>query len=278
VIFAGIDGGQSGTSAVIGDERNVIARGNAGPADEVGQDASSTRLRDALEGALHDALRNAGMPGDTRFDAIVAGISGYEGHLTGEAPRFNAQRVQLLHDAPVAHAGAFAGESGVVVIAGTGSVGYARTRDGRARRTGGWGYLFGDEGSAFWIVRTYFTRAIAGEEDAERITHAFGVADLRELAQAIYAGTIGRDRFAAFASIALESGAIADAAARALARLARASAIELPCAIAFTGGLMRNAVFKARVRDAARALLPDCTLAEPLADPAEGALILARRA
>lgn len=277
-LFAGIDGGQSGTSAVIGDADSVLARGVAGPADELGAGASSTRLRDALENALADALRTAGLPRDTRFDAIVAGISGYEGTLAGEPPQLHAERVVLMHDAPIAHAGAFAGEDGVVVIAGTGSVGYARTRDGRTRTTGGWGYLFGDEGSAFWIARMYVERAIAGDEDDARVLQYFGVANMRELVRAFYAGAITRDRFAAFAHEALESPAIAGSAARSLAALARASVIEEPCAVAFTGGLMRNAAFKTRVYEAARAVLPRCMVAEPLADPAEGALMLARRA
>jgi N-acetylglucosamine kinase-like BadF-type ATPase len=276
-LFAGIDGGQSGTTAAIGDAQRVLARGHAGPADEVGADASSTRLRDALEGALAGALRDAGLPLETRFDALVAGISGYDGRIFGQRPRLPSEHVTLMHDAPVAHAGAFNGQAGVVVIAGTGSVGYARARDGRTRTAGGWGYLFGDEGSAFWIARTYVARAIAGDEDAAPLLRFFGVASLEELTHAVYAGAMTRHRFAAFASEALTSEPVAASAARELAQLARASAIEMPCTIAFAGGLMRNAPFKARVHDATRALLPGCALAEPLADAAEGALILARR-
>ena len=47
--FAGIDGGQSSTVAIVGDERGkILGRATAGPADEVGASAGSTRLRDAL--------------------------------------------------------------------------------------------------------------------------------------------------------------------------------------------------------------------------------------
>jgi N-acetylglucosamine kinase-like BadF-type ATPase len=59
-LVAGIDGGQSSTIAVIGDERGrILARGAAGPSDEVGATADSTRLRDALAAALADARRRA---------------------------------------------------------------------------------------------------------------------------------------------------------------------------------------------------------------------------
>jgi len=48
MLFAGIDGGQSTTTAAIGDGTRVLARGRGGPADEVGAGPDSTRLRDAL--------------------------------------------------------------------------------------------------------------------------------------------------------------------------------------------------------------------------------------
>ncbi|HTV92317.1 MAG TPA: BadF/BadG/BcrA/BcrD ATPase family protein [Verrucomicrobiae bacterium] len=277
MLFAGIDGGQSGTTAVIGDGRRLLARGTSGPADEIGAAADSTRLRDALEGALADALAGANLPADSYFDAIVAGVSGYEGRIYGMPPRLPAKRFTLMHDAPIAHAGALGGEPGAVVIAGTGSVGYAVARDGRTQMRGGWGYLFGDEGSAFWIARTYVERAIADEARAPAALGYFGVASLRELARAFYSGAIARDRFASFATVALASEDIAVAAARALASLAAATVLERPCTIAFAGGLMRNKSFVRRLYDATDSLLPDCVLVEPLADPAEGALILAAR-
>jgi len=277
MLFGGIDGGQSGTTAVIGDGRRVLARGSSGPADEIGVAPDSTRLRDALEGALADALAGANLPADSRFDVIVAGVSGYEGRIYGMAPRFAAQRFVLLHDAPVAHAGALGGEPGVVVIAGTGSAAYAVAHDGRTRMRGGWGYLFGDEGSAFWIARTYISQAIEDEVLAAAPLDYFGVASLRELVRAFYSGAISRDRFASFATVALGREDIAAAAARELAALAARAVLERPCAVAFAGGLIRNRSFMERVHDATASLLPDCVLVEPLAEPAEGALILAQR-
>lgn len=277
MLYAGIDGGQSGTTAAIGDGTRVLARGASGPADEIGVAAGSTRLRDALEGALAAALAAANLPAESHFDAIVAGVSGYEGRVYGEPPRLPVKKFSLMHDAPIAHAGALGGQPGVVVIAGTGSVAYAVARDGRTRLRGGWGYLFGDEGSAFWIARAFVERAIAGEARAQAALQYFGTTSLRELVRAFYSGAITRDRFASFAPVALADDDLARAAAGELATLAASAAIERPCSIAFAGGLMRDAPFARRVHDATRSLLPDCALVEPLADPAEGALILAQR-
>ena len=49
-------------------------------------------------------------------------------------------------------AGALACADGVSVTAGTGSIAYGEY-PGRAARAGGWGEVFGDEGSAYWIGR-----------------------------------------------------------------------------------------------------------------------------
>lgn len=277
MLYAGIDGGQTATMAVIGDETRVLARGAAGPADEIGATSDSTRLRDALEGALANALAAAHLPPQTTFDAIVAGVSGYEGRIYGQAPRMPAQNFLLLHDAPIAHAGAFRGGPGVVVIAGTGSVAYALAGDGRTRTSGGWGYLFGDEGSAFWIARTFIARATENATLVRPLLEYFDVANLRVLVRAFYSGEISRERLASFAAIALTSEEMAEAAASELARLAASAVLERPCNIAFVGGLFGNANFTARVHSQTRALLPDCPIVQPSSDPAEGALILARR-
>lgn len=276
--YAGIDGGQSSTTAVIGDGERVLARGHAGPADEVGATTGSTRLRDALEGALANALANAQLPADTRFDAIVAGVSGYEGRIYGQAPRMPTQNFTLLHDSPIAQAGAFGGEPGVVVIAGTGSVAYALARDGRTKTLGGWGYLFGDEGSAFWIARTFVSRATENAAFVRPLLEYFGAANLRALVRAFYSGEITRERLASFAEVAVVNREIAEAAARKLAELAASAVIDRPCAIAFVGGLMRDGAFLQCVEAATRERLPDCEIVKPASDPAEGALILARRA
>lgn len=61
----------------------------------------------------------------------------------------------ILNDVRVAFDGAFANKSGVLVLAGTGSMAWASTNEHNAPhiRVGGWGDAFGDEGSAFWIGR-----------------------------------------------------------------------------------------------------------------------------
>lgn len=62
-------------------------------------------------------------------------------------------KIIIETDARIAVEAAFAGSSGIVVIAGTGSIGLYRTDDKQFLRAGGWGRILGDEGSGYAIAR-----------------------------------------------------------------------------------------------------------------------------
>lgn len=291
--YAGIDGGQSQTIAVIGDESGrVLARGKAGPADEVAVAESPTRLRDALAQALRDAVAHAGIAASTQFETIVAGISGYEGRVYGAPPELPAKRLILEHDAPIAHAGALEGEPGAVVIVGTGSVAYARNGDGSCALTGGWGYLFGDEGSAFWIAREVLSAGMRAEDVsnsddlAARALQHFDVPSLRALARAFYTGSITRAQLAMFAQVIVRQAESGDAAAggliaagaRALVTLARYALARVgltSAKVAFTGGMTQSDFVRAELERSVRELLPKARWVTPRYDPAIGALLIA---
>ncbi len=291
--FAGIDGGQSQTAAVIGDEYGTIAgRGIGGAADEVNVTPQSTRLRDAIASAIASALAQANLPPDTPFVRAVAGISGYEGKVYGAAPQITGGALTLMHDAPIAHAGAFAGGPGVVVIAGTGSVAYAVNERGEDALTGGWGYVFGDAGGGFWIARTALSSAMddndAGEPGdlAQLALQNFNAPTLRALARAFYTGGIDRTRLAWFASAVIgaaeggneqAAGIIKSAAAALVMLVMRAAervALQAP-RVAFTGGLTHSGTFSDALARQLRRKLPQASPVRPRYDPAAGALLLA---
>ena len=62
-------------------------------------------------------------------------------------------KVLVVNDALVALEAGAPGQPGVVIISGTGSISYGRNEQGIAARSGGWGYVLGDEGSGYWIGR-----------------------------------------------------------------------------------------------------------------------------
>lgn len=82
------------------------------------------------------------------------------------AQRFPQSRIYLHHDAWIAHYGAFSGHSGVLVTAGTGSIAFGRNDVGEEARSGGWGWLLGDEGSGWWIGREAVRAALAEWESS----------------------------------------------------------------------------------------------------------------
>jgi N-acetylglucosamine kinase-like BadF-type ATPase len=294
--YAGIDGGQSTTKAVVADQDGrILGRGNAGPADEVDENAGSTRLHDALAAALDDAIAHANLPTDTRFASIVAGISGYEGRVYGKPPELPTEAITLEHDAPIAHAGAFGGEAGVIVIAGTGSVAYATNDDGANALIGGWGYLFGDEGGAFSLSRDAISDAMRNSdaEVADDLTQIalqyFSVPSLRALSRAFYSGSISRAQFASFASVIVEQAEdfneqaaqyVKDAASALVTLAMRAMervALQSP-KVAYVGGMFESATVRDQVAQRMREVVPQAQHIQPRYDAAIGALLMAYKA
>ena len=292
---AGIDGGQSSTTAVIIDERGAVcARGSAGPADHVDEPAGSTKCADASTLALSRAFDTARLPRDTRLEAVHVGLSGYDAQFDGAPPSFAAKTVRISHDAPIALAGAVQARPGIVVIAGTGSVAYGDTGEGLTVRVGGWGYLFGDEGSAFAVAREALAHAMA--EDDRGVRSPLGDAALayfdrralRDLATAVLLGRISRGELASFARVVhdaarlgdLGAAAIVARAATALATLAAVTIARLglgerPATVAFSGGAFLNEPFVALTRRRLAELAPNAVAVAPRYDPAVGAALLA---
>lgn len=291
--FAGIDAGQSSTHAVVsGEDGEVLGRGSAGAADEVGEGPDSTRMHDALDAALAAAVKDAHLDPSVRFECIVAGISGYEGRVYGKSPELPARKTVLLHDAPVAHAGALGGKPGIIVIAGTGSVAYGKNGTSQAVTVGGWGYVFGDEGSAFWIAREALS-GIMRDRDAGNSNDLlddamayFKYPSLRAISRAFYMNAISREEIAGFARIVIRAGEMGSEAAErltsdaanAIANLATTAAMHLreeAPAVALMGGLMQSKTMRESAIYAVKRLLPKAQLTKPLHDSATGALILA---
>ncbi len=290
---AGIDGGQTATAAAIVDERGVVlGRGLAGPSDHVGQAPDSDRAARAFRQALGQALAAAGLPAETELEAVAIGLSGYEGVWHGREPQFRARVVRYHHDAPAALAGAIAERPAGVVIAGTGSAGYAEGAHGETVRVGGYGYLFGDAGSGFAIARMALAEAMEAADRGLRsdLGNAalpyFDVPDLRTLAREVALDRIGRPQVAGFARVVLDAArlrdpaaaAIVEDAAAALTRLARALAEQLtppagPLPIAFVGGIASHPLVMSAVR-AGLARAKRIAVVTPAHDAAIGAALL----
>jgi N-acetylglucosamine kinase-like BadF-type ATPase len=115
-------------------------------------------------------------------------------------------RVLVVNDALVALEAGAPGESGVVVIAGTGSIAYGRNDRNQAARAGGWGYVLGDEGSGYWIGRAAL-RAVLREADRRGpktqltglLLKYFEIDRAQNLIHEVYHGTLRPSAIAALA-------------------------------------------------------------------------------
>ena len=128
-LFLGVDGGQSTTTALIGNGTGrVLGWGQGGPCNHVGAVEGRAKLIRAVGYCAEQACRMAGVdPGMVRYEAACFGMSGGpEDKQAILAEILPANKLIVTHDGMIALAGATAGEPGIVAIAGTGSFVFAR--------------------------------------------------------------------------------------------------------------------------------------------------------
>jgi N-acetylglucosamine kinase-like BadF-type ATPase len=173
-VFIGIDLGGSGTrAALVAADGSVLAtgRGPSGlPGGAATRPAAGRRhLARALDAALAPIAARAGREACVVF-AGTRGLSvaGRRESLQLElTTRFPGADVQVANDALIGLWAGLAGQPGVAVVAGAGSIALARNDEGIEGRAGGWGYLLGDEGSGYWIGRqavASYLRSLEGRE------------------------------------------------------------------------------------------------------------------
>src|ERR1700730_4841048 len=75
-LFLGVDGGQSSTTALIGDETGrVIGIGRAGPVNHIGASEGRAKFLDAVSASLNAAAQQAGLR-ILEFESACLGFSG----------------------------------------------------------------------------------------------------------------------------------------------------------------------------------------------------------
>jgi N-acetylglucosamine kinase-like BadF-type ATPase len=320
-LFLGVDGGGSSTTAVIGDEDGrVLGVGRAGPSNRAGETEGREKFMQALGECVRNALAQSSealpkatapepkaAPDGICFECACMGLSGGPADKEALAREIvNAKRYAFTHDALIALSGAAAGEPGVVTIAGTGSIAFGRNAVGRTARVGGWGYIFGDEGSAFDLVRKAVRAALRFEEgwgpptalrgtlleaagSAGGMSGSGGAGSINELLHRFYTREFPRARIAAFAplvdEVALSGDAVArdilNDAAQSLATIAAAVRGQLfaPAEIvtvSYAGGAFQSVVLLERFRLLVE-LVDGNRVTAPRFGPAAGALIEAYR-
>ncbi len=310
-LVAGIDGGQTSTTAAVALlDGTIVGRGTGPPADLVGEPRGAhARRHAALAAALAAAFVAANLEGTTRLASLVIGLTGHDDGMPAPFVLSHAAVELFVHDTVIAHAGALGGRPGIVVLAGTGSVALGNaTAGGSYVRAGGWGYFFGDHGSALWIAREAIALAMIDEDrgDASQLGRAalafFEAPDLRTLQHAFAHGELTRPALAAFAGTAL---ALADAAPhstgtwRLRQRAADALADLVACVdgrlalaasqadtapsngferhVSYAGGVFANEGLRHAFETQLALRVPNVAVVRPIGDPLAGAISLATK-
>jgi len=300
-LVLGIDGGATSTIALLADAATgrELGRGSGGPSNihAVGLEATLY----AIEDAVSSAFKMAGQTPVT-VAAATLGLAGVD--LDGvDVIRAWADRVQLAekvsiaNDATLLFAAGTPDGWGLAMVAGTGSIAFTMDKAGKTARAGGWGYLLGDEGSAYRMgllgIRAA-CRSADGITPPTKLLPAllakFGITDPRDIIPVVYGGKWDKAAIAGLAPLVLELAANDQTAASILEQQAlelaktaagAVTAGRLPLdgiPIALTGGLLlRSVPFRTQFLEHLRGYGVTPGPVGLVEDPALGAVALARK-
>ena len=213
--------------------------------------------------------------------------------LTAELEPLVGAPCVVLNDAELLAPSVGLGD-GIGLVAGTGSVAVGRDAQGQPVYVGGWGWLFGDEGSAPGLIREAARASLAARDRGEApdllatlLLDAYQVSEVTDLPDAM-AAQAGAREWGSRASLvfdALEGGsavaeAVVEDAAEALARLVvKVAARGVDASgVAVGGGVILNQppLYDAFARRLG-ALLPETAVHRLDVPPVQGALVIAER-
>ena len=293
-LFLGVDGGQSGTTAVIGNESGrILGTGEAGPCNHAAHGEGRGKLERAVADSVGAACAQAELDAATvRFEAACFGMSGGpDDKREILAATLRVDRLVVTNDAVIGLAGATRTGQGIITIAGTGSIAFGRNPAGRTARAGGWGHIFGDEGGGFDIARQAARAALRFEEGwgpqttlRETMLAATESVTADEMLHRFYTDEWPRSRVATLARLvdvaAMQSDAVAlgivRGAAQQLAMLAGAVRSELwspgsVVEVSYIGGVFQSGILLEKFKTLVE-LEDGVRCGPPRRGPAEGAL------
>ena len=221
-LFIGIDGGGTKTKCVLTDENlKVIYETQSGPSNflTIGTEIVTETILNLINVCCNS--QNISL---SNIDGIVLGTTGagrendakkLEDSVIKKSqekkPHINSFKV--ISDARIALEGAFAGNSGSILIAGTGSIMFGKDKEGIIHRVGGCGRLIGDEGSGLTIGRKglnilskYFDGRGKDTLLRNRVANELGITNQTELITKVYSENLSIQKVAPLVIQSAEEG------------------------------------------------------------------------
>ena len=161
LLLLGVDGGGTRCRARLsGDHGNVLADAVSGPANlRLGLERSFAAVIDAATQCLRDAALSEEDMSRVVACLAMAGASEPDYAAAAEGREHPFRRIIMTTDAHAACLGAHGGRDGGIIIAGTGTIGWAIVQ-GKVHRIGGWGLPISDEGSGAWLGSELLRRVL----------------------------------------------------------------------------------------------------------------------
>ncbi len=293
--YIGIDGGGTKTVCILSDENGRILAKATGESSNM-QANSLSHVGRVLQNLVARVLADSGSSIEQIHSATIA-LAGCDRPadkvaLSPVIHSFLPEKV-LMHiqnDALAALAAGTCGGPGMILIAGTGSIVYSLTASGEMARTGGWGYLLGDEGSGYAIGRAGISavlKAFDGTGQATKMTdlaiQAWSLNTPADIVPFIYREGEAKHKIASFSKIVFTAAKSSDAVARGiiddavdelchLVESGRGKANLPPdTPIVIGGGLFSEPFFKTKFIET----LENIDVVHPSLPPVTGALLTA---
>jgi len=157
MIFLGVDGGGTKTAFVlINDKAEVLAQHETTTCYYLS--VGKEQAKYVVKNGINEVCNRAGIsPGD--IDYSFFGLPTY-GEISDDKKWLDEMPQPVLkngmyhcdNDMICGWAASLGCADGINIVSGTGSIGYGENK-GKSGRGGGWGELFSDEGSGYWIGR-----------------------------------------------------------------------------------------------------------------------------
>ena len=168
--YLGIDAGATATKWALYDGTQIVATGKCAAMDgHIYRVESKARINEVLT-EISAAVNGA------EINGVFAGITGAAAGDSATDPLaqlfhsyFPNANVRIVHDIELAYYANFELGEGILLYAGTGSIAMYIDDEAGPVRAGGWGYLLGDEGGAFWIGREAIRWVLAGLDTGEEV-------------------------------------------------------------------------------------------------------------
>jgi len=304
-MYLGVDGGGTKTAlALVDADGRLLARHQTRAAHYIASGLDG--VREMLNAAVPAVLAEAGVSA-VRLEFAFFGLPSY-GEDSALLEVLNALpaacvpagRYRCGNDMVCGWAGSLGGGDGISVVAGTGSICYGE-HGGVSARCGGWGEIFSDEGSAYWIAcraLNLYSRMSDGRVSRgplhARINEHFKLAHDLDLCARIYEESgADRARLAQLSKLVYETASSGDQqaaelfteAAEELAALVEATRARLefgpaePVPVSYSGGVFGNAgaLLLPRFAAALEARGTGYELRQPCFPPDIGAALYAAR-